>query len=200
MEPVKVIKNFISLEDATILIEYMDKNAHSFSSNKTKLWFKKFFGIDDIYRRGSGMAKPIIDGLGEITDLSIRIVKDTKSVVLQHFDDTDPIFLNSFWLAKHLPGDNVSVHVDTEDGANPQFFYSSILYLNTVESGGALDFPNMNLSFKPEACDLIIFLSHGEDMLHGVENIGEYRYTMPMWFTKDKSLELKFAGDLDKSS
>lgn len=40
-----------------------------------------------------------------------------------------------------------------------------------------------------------MFPSIGEDMLHGVSHIGEVRYTLPMWFTKDKDLELKFAGE-----
>jgi hypothetical protein len=29
-------------------------------------------------------------------------------------------------------------------------------------------------------------------MFHEVKSIGQDRYTVPMWFTKDKSLELKF--------
>jgi hypothetical protein len=193
MQSIKTIKNFIPIEDASTLIEYIDQNLHSFSSDRNGLWFKKFFGIDDIYKHGKG--EPIIDGLGNIKELSVNIVKDVKNTMSEHFNDPEPIFLNSFWFAKHLPGDNVLAHVDTEDGYNQQFVYSAILYLNTVEDGGVLNFPNLNLSFKPEACDLIIFPSNGEEMLHEVMGIGEDRYTLPMWFTKDKALELKFAGN-----
>ena len=193
MEPVKVIKNFISEEEAARLVDYIENNHLSFSTNMDKLWFKKFFGIDEVYRRGK--AEPIIDGLGDIKDLSVKIVEDIKNTILDHFNEINPIFLNCFWFVKHLPGDWVSPHLDTDEGGNPQFVYSAILYLNTIQDGGVLDFTTLNLSFKPEACDLIIFLSQGDDMLHGVESIGEYRYTLPMGFTKDKSLELKFAGD-----
>jgi hypothetical protein len=188
---IKVIKNLISLDEATVLIEYIDKNAHHFSSDMKGLWFKKFFGIDDIYKHGKG--EPVITGLGDVEGLSVRIVEDVKDAMSSHFMDTEPIFLNSFWFAKHLPGDKVVAHVDTEDGYNEQFVYSAILYLNTVEDGGVLTFPRLDLSFKPEACDLIIFPSDGEDMLHEVVGIGEDRYTLPMWFTKDKELELKFS-------
>jgi hypothetical protein len=193
MQSIKTIKNFIPIEDAYTLIEYIDQNLHSFSSDRSGLWFKKFFGIDDIYKHGKG--EPIIDCLGNIKELSVNIVEDVKNTMSEHFNDPEPIFLNSFWFAKHLPGDNVLAHVDTEDGYNQQFVYSAILYLNTVQHGGVLDFPNLNLSFKPEACDLIIFPSNGEEMLHEVMGIGEDRYTLPMWFTKDKALELKFAGN-----
>lgn len=188
---IKVINNFISLKDSAILIEYINQNSHSFSSDKAGLWFKKFFGIDDIYKHGKG--EPVIDGLGDIKELAVVIVEGVKNTMLKHFTDTEPIFLNSFWFAKHLPGDNVQAHVDTEEGYNQQFVYSAILYLNTVEDGGVLHFPKLNLSFKPKACDLIIFPSNGDDMLHEVMGIGEERYTLPMWFTKDKNLELKFA-------
>lgn len=186
------------MEDASTLIEYIDHNLNSFSSDMNGFWFKKFFGIDDIYKHGKG--EPIIDGLGDIKGLSVKIVEYIKNTISEQFNDPEPIFLNSFWFAKHLPGDNVQAHVDTEDGYNQQFVYSAILYLNTVNDGGVLDFTNLNLSFKPEACDLIIFPSNGEEMLHEVMGIGEDRYTLPMWFTKDKDLELKFAGDIEKSS
>jgi hypothetical protein len=187
---IKVISNFISLSDAATLIKYIDENSPSFSSDNKGLWFKKFFGIDDIYKHGKG--EPVIDGLGAIKEVSINIVEAVKTSMSEHFMDTEPIFLNSLWFAKHLPGDNVQAHVDTEEGYNQQFVYSAILYLNTVEDGGVLNFPKLNLSFKPKACDLIIFPSGGDNMVHEVMGIGENRYTLPMWFTKDKDLELKF--------
>lgn len=195
-EIVKIVKNVISLEDSAILIEYINKNVHSFSSNPKKLWFKKFFGMDDVYKQGR--CEPVISGLDDIKDLSIKVAEAVKNAVVEQFVETEPIFLNSLWLAKHLPGDNVPVHVDNEEGENEQFAYSTILYLNTVEDGGILNFPKLGLSFKPKACDLIAFPSQGKDMLHEVISIGEDRYTMPMWFTKDKDLELKHEYQKDK--
>jgi len=193
MESIKIIKNFIPIEDASTMIGYINQNLDSFSSNPKKLWFKKFFGLDEVYKEGRG--EPVIDGLGNIKGLSVKIVEDLKNTISENFNDPEPIFLNSFWFAKHLPGDDIPPHVDTDDEYNTQFAYSSILYLNTVQLGGVLNFPNLNLNFKPEACDLIIFPSKGEKMLHEVASIGEDRYTLPMWFTKDKDLELKFAGN-----
>jgi hypothetical protein len=190
MNQIKTIKNFISLEDASLIIDYIDKNYKSFFSDKAGTSFKKFFGLDDIYK--SGNAEPIIDGLDNIKELSVRIVEDTKDLLSKEFDDDEPILLNSFWFVRHLAGDTVVGHADTEDGHDPQFVYSAILYLNTLEKGGNLDFPLLGLSFKPNAGDLIIFPSSGEKMFHEVKSIGQDRYTVPMWFTKDKSLELKF--------
>lgn len=192
MQQVKVIKNFISMDDALTIIDYIDKNHLSFSSNMDKKWFKNFFGIDEISKRCSG--KTIIDGLGDIKGLSVNIVEYVKDAISNEYDEHDTLFLNSLWFVKHLPGDIVQAHVDVED----QFAYSTVLYLNTLKDGGVLDFPNLNLSFRPEACDLIMFPSHGEEFLHQVADIGEDRYTFPMWFTKDKDLELKFAGEVKK--
>jgi hypothetical protein len=189
MHRIKTIGNFITPQEASIIIEYIDKNKHTFSSDNGGLWFKKFFGIDDIYKHGKGY--PVIDGLGDIKELSIEIVEKVKRTMVSEFDDNN-IFLNSLWYTKHMPGDTVVGHVDTEEGYNQQFVYSAILYLNKVDEGGELDFPLLDLSFKPQAYDLIIFPSDGEEMFHEVKAIGQDRYTLPMWFTKDETLELKF--------
>jgi len=188
MLPIKIIKNFISKDEAELIIEYIERNYTSFTKDHRGLWFKKLFGLDTVYR--AGLCEGIIEGLEDITELSIKIVDDVRGLVSKSFNDTDDLFLNTLWFVKHLPGNVVGEHSDTADGADGQFVYSAIVYLNTIEDGGVLDFPSIDLSIRPELGDLIIFPS--KDILHRVSNIGEYRYTIPMWFTKSKELELKF--------
>lgn len=198
MKPVKVIKYFVSKDDANLIIDYIDRNQESFTKNTDLLWLKKFFGLDVLYRAGG--CEGIIEGLEDITDLCIGIVENIKTMIAKEYEDIDEIFLNSFWLVKHLPGSVVGEHNDLDNGEDGQFVYSSVLYLNTIEDGGDLEFPNLNLSISTESGDLVMFPSDGEDMTHRVSSIGQDRYTLPMWFTKDKTLELKFAGNRKMSS
>lgn len=190
MERIKVIKNFISKEDAALIIKYIDRNQESFSKDIHGFWFRRFFGLDSAHKKGA--YKGVIEGLENVRGLCIDISENIIKSINQEYQDSDEIFLNSLWFAKHLPGASLPVHSDIGDGADNHFAYSSVLYLNTLEDGGELDFPDFNLSVKPEVGDLVIFTS---DILHGVDHVGEIRYSMPIWFTKDKELELKFAGD-----
>ena len=193
MDKIKVIKNFISKEDAALIINYIDRNQESFSKDVHGLWFRRFFGLDALYRRGA--CKGVIEGLEDVRDLCISISGNVTKLLNREFQDSDDIFLNSLWFVKHLPGASVPAHSDLNDGTDYQFVYSSVLYLNNLEKGGELEFPALNISIKTEVGDLVVFPTVGEDMFHGVSSIEEIRYTLPMWFTKDKDLELKFSGE-----
>jgi hypothetical protein len=70
--------------------------------------------------------------------------------------------------------------------------YSAVIYLNTLEDSGSLDFFKIGVSVKPEAGSLVIFPSGGADYWHEVKSIKENRYTVPLVFTRNTDLELYF--------
>ena len=181
MLPIKVIDNFIPTEQASLILDYIEKNHTSFYQGN--FYFKKYF---------YGENKDVIDGLDNITDLSIDIVEKTIKAIDEYFDNTEDIFLNSLWLVKHLPGDSMGKHSDINDPNSVIFTYSAILYLNDMDDGGLLKFPNIDLCIKPEAGMLVIFISDREESMHEITTVTKDRYTMPMWFTKNKDFELRF--------
>lgn len=134
----------------------------------------------------------MIDGLDNITDLSVEIVENAIKAIAESFDDIDDVFLNSLWLVKHLPGDSMGKHSDINDPDEVMFTYSAILYLNDMDDGGLLGFPNIDLLVKPEAGMLVIFISDRQESMHEITTVTKDRYTMPMWFTKNKDFELSF--------
>lgn len=95
------------------------------------------------------------------------------------------------------PGLSGTAHVDNADpkikghGAK----YSGIFYLNDNFEGGEIEFPNLNISYKPVKGSFIWFTddlvnpdnhwSHNWDQykhLHRVKKVlGNYRCTLPMW-------------------
>ena len=73
-------------------------------------------------------------------------------------------------------GPGMGPHCDSYDG-DSDLAFSMICYLNNDYEGGEIEFPNHNISIKPEAGSLLIFPGQ-EPFLHKVNDIrsGE-RYT-----------------------
>ena len=189
MDKIRTIKNVITPDDAKLIIDYIDKNLRFFNPTPGLKRFTKMFGKDVAHQH---MSKVVVEGLDDITDLIKDTVDNVKKTLAYQFSDTDDILLTSLWFAKQRPGGDIKGHLDIDGGLNTHFVYSAVLYLNTIQDGGELDFPMLNVSIKPELGDLVVFPSSGEDMFHEVKRIGEDRYTLPMWFTKDKGFELTF--------
>ena len=55
---------------------------------------------------------------------------------------------------------------------------------------GKLNFPNLLFEYCPEEGDLILFPSHGDEFIHGVDSITAERYTLAFWMTEDKNFIL----------
>jgi hypothetical protein len=181
---IKTIKDFISEEDARVLREYNDE----LLSTKLDLFFVGNagkrpvlqFGRDNSQKQSHQTTDGIL--LPEIKELLTKLFTKTIDTIYKEYKVSTPLHLCSFWFAKQLPGANVAAHDDTDEGANVQFKYSAVLYLNTLASTGSLDFIDLGYSVKPELGDLVIFPSQGTG-LHEVKPIDQTRYTIPMWFT-----------------
>ena len=201
VEKVKIIENFISTEESNKIINYINRNiinAKSFMSDGSSpnfiylenRFYKRRFGQDDEMK--TYKPERFITKLEDIEDLIKNIVEKTKINIKELYEEKEIQYLTSLWLAKHLKGDWLRVHSDVGSGYQQHFAYSSILYLNTVNDGGELYFPTMNLSIKPSLGNLVIFPSHNVDMIHQINITNEDRYTIPMWFTKDSTREVLF--------
>jgi hypothetical protein len=199
-DKIKIIKNFINQEDAQKIINYINEGTNTavdwLSDGSTpnfvyrpKRFYKRRMGLDDLQPEYS--PERSISNLREIEGLIKNIIKNLKLEINKAFSDQDKLYINSLWLAKHLKNDWLSLHSDRK-GYNSWFHYSSVLYLNTVKSGGELYFPSLNLYIKPNIGDLVVFLSDGEEMTHEIKMTSEERYTVAMWFTKNPAKEVKF--------
>jgi hypothetical protein len=189
MDKIKVIKNVITPEDANLIIDYINTNLESFGKSPGNKRFTKMFGFDATHQH---MSKVTIEGeLEDIRDLIRGYVNKAIGIIEDEYKDNG-VLLSSLWFAKQIDGGDIRGHSDIDNGLNDHFVYSAVLYLNTVEDGGVLEFPKLGISIKPVFGDLVIFPSHGDDMFHEVKRIGEDRYTLPMWFTKNKENELLF--------
>jgi Rps23 Pro-64 3,4-dihydroxylase Tpa1-like proline 4-hydroxylase len=200
-DKIKTVKNFLSVEDAGKIINYIDRNvsdsvpwmSDGSSPNFVYLenrFYKRRFGQDDEMR--SYRPEKSITRLEDIEDMTKDIVQRAKQSIKDLYKDENTQYLTSLWLAKHLKGDSLRLHSDVGDDYQQHFSYSSILYLNTVDDGGELFFPTIEVSIKPSVGDLVIFPSHNVDMVHEIKITNQERYTIPMWFTKDSTREVLF--------
>jgi hypothetical protein len=190
MEPVKVVNNFISEQECSVLINEIDQI------------IKKNIDNFCIYQDGKRLALQFGDDLyhGHNSYLNLDIISSSESLFRKYFlsvvgqtaklfDEKENMYVSSFWIAKQFPGAEVPEHEDTDGGKNTHFEYSAVLYLNTLTDSGDLEFPYLNYSYSPKAGDLVVFPSRNTGT-HVVNKINEDRYTLPMWITKNKDFIL----------
>lgn len=188
---IRVVKNFIDEKDAKVLIDYINLNINEFSLDQRSLGGNRYsyrVGNDNVHED----SRPYLDELIDLKDIIDKYTKKILSVTKKEFNDDRDLFLSSFWLAKQEKGADITYHKDVDDGYNPQFVYSAVLYLNTINSEGNLRFPVLRYEYAPKAYDLVIFPADGIEFYHGVDRVGEDRYSVPMWMTHDKKFELRF--------
>ena len=146
------------------------------------------FGADSSHGRRSYLTFDLIaDKKDLISQYLLRIIDATKKA----FEVSDEMYVCSVWIAKQYEGAKVPYHDDTDSENNMHFKYSAILYLNKTSRGGELRFKDYDFSYKPEAGDLVIFPTQGTGH-HGVEQIFETRYSIPLWITDQKIMKLPY--------
>jgi hypothetical protein len=190
--PIKVVKDFITEEECLSMVEYIDFLEGSINEKFDK-WqdgrrIALQFGADSSHGRRSYLTFDLIaDKKDLIQEYFLRIINETKS----SFNESDNLYLCSLWLAKQYEGAKVPYHDDTDSENNMHFKYSAILYFNETSRGGELKFKDYNYSYKPAPGDLVIFPTQGTGH-HGVEEIFETRYSMPLWLTDQKIMKLPY--------
>jgi len=189
---IKIINNFIEDSDIEKIIKYIDSNLYKFSLDERSIGGHRYS-----YRFGKCYAhkdsRENLNDLINIKDVIDKYSQKACSLTKKEFNETNDVILASLWLAKQQSGATVTYHKDIDDGKNPQFKYSAVIYLNTMENSGKLRFPIINFEYSPIAGDIVIFPSDGVEFYHGVDAINQDRYTMPMWMTLDKNFELRFS-------
>ena len=88
-------------------------------------------------------------------------------------------------LFKYSKGYSLPVHMDTR--YSKWITYASVIYFNDDYDGGELAFPNLNLSIKPKARELVIFSQTEDDYYHEIKRIKEgMRYSSATWWGSEE--------------
>ncbi len=137
------------------------------------------FGHDDEMPNQSVEDMSILSPIRE--DL-VAIFNRVSSII------NDQVYLTSWFLSKQCPTGKLFPHVDGMDGGpNSQLEYTAMLYLNSLDNNGTIFFSDAGFGITPQLGDLVIFKS--KEDLHEVLEVTEDRYSINLWFTKDKKFE-----------
>lgn len=159
MDNIKVIKNFLSKEECSLLVsEAIEHNTWLIKSSRdlVKMYKSKNHNlIIDINKRVSSLFD-----------------KSLHTQIIQFIYKTDK---DSYW----------EKHKDTDSNINGIISYGVIIYLNEDFEGGLLEYPELDFSIKPESGMLVY---HTSDVEHQVSKvISGDRYTLTSFIRKAKS-------------
>jgi hypothetical protein len=174
-----IYKNFISLHTAKKLVTVLDRHAETKKLTWTPISFYESYSStlpedeDDIVIQ-EGLPSTIF------SDIKRGIVNAVASV-----HDIDPAIVSQigYHTQKWEPGAYARIHSDNTDekgnsGAFTRSRYAAFLYLNDNFEGGLLQFPDQNISIKPQIGMLAAF-DGGFNNMHEVTLITEgIRYTI----------------------
>jgi hypothetical protein len=193
MNKVQVVDNFIDAEEALFykkLIDTFEKNSPDlFTSWQNGKRIILPFGNVENDIKDNIIAQPDLKILGENEKTVRNLFLRLESQIRQSYNLQNQSYVCCFWLAKQYSGSNVPVHDDTDGGTNVHFEESSIVYLNTLESGGELNFPDLDYHHKPKIGDLVFFPTKTSGK-HEVKEILEDRYSLVFWTSSDKNFKL----------
>jgi hypothetical protein len=148
-----VVEDFISAEDAAILLEEMSTPSEV---NPYPEYYKTRFG---------GTGYPYNSRV-----LAIQKKYALKSnELLQKLNPEEPNEIKTFkcFGSTWSPGGYGLVHVDDQD-PEPFIEYSTVIYLNDNFEGGTIFVPAKNFEYVPKKYSGVFFISDGSDWKHGI--------------------------------
>lgn len=164
MNRIHIIDNFITPEDAAVLIEEQNNPSEV---NPYPEYYKNRFG---------GTAFPYNK---RVMDLLIKYGHKSNQVHKSQNSFINPIYVfkafGSVWNAGAVGG----LHIDAQD-PEPFIEWSTIIYLNDPKEyeGGVIYFPNQDFEYKPKKYSAVFFPSAGSEYIHGITKIESgFRHT-----------------------
>lgn len=184
-------EDIINRQDCLTFINFINDNLdifESYAEEGNELRKALRFGIDDVYKT-SYHDLSLIPGLHNI----LKRLFTSITTTVQDRIGGPQLYVTSFHMGKQLPGARVDSHIDCDPkfNFNSHFKHSAVVYLNRV-TDGELIFPHQNISYSPNAGDLVVFPAMGKDWEHEVNRITQDRYNLPIWLTEDPEWELSF--------
>jgi len=120
----------------------------------------------------------------------INNIKFISDICLSHYcnitNKQKPFLPNHFSIRKYNTGSDMGAHVDSEDPTDIKHpVISGVFYLNDDYEGGEINFPNQDISIKPEAGSLLIFPSERPFFHHPTKIVNGNKYMIPLFLFKE---------------
>jgi hypothetical protein len=157
MHRIHIIENFISPEDADILIS--EQKRPSEINPYPEYYSKRFGGTAFPYN------KRVMDVLIKYGHLANDVHKEQSSFL-------NPIYVFKSFGSWWHPGQKGDLHLDAQ-GPEPFIEWSTIIYLNDPDEyeGGIIYFPNQGFEYRPKKYSAVFFPSAGSEYIHGITTV-----------------------------
>jgi hypothetical protein len=157
MHRIHIIDNFITPEDAQVLIE---EQMNPSEINPYPEYYSKRFG---------GTAFPYNK---RVMDILIKYGHKSNDVHKNQNGFMNPIYVFKSFGSNWTPGSSGGLHLDAQ-GPEPFIEFSTIIYLNDPADyeGGIIYFPNQNFEYKPRKYSAVFFPSAGSEYIHGITEV-----------------------------
>lgn len=157
MHRIHIIDNFITPEDAAVLIE---EQMNPSEVNPYPEYYKQRFG---------GTAFPYNK---RVMDLLIKYGHKSNEVHKEVNGFVNPIYVFKSFGSVWQQGSIGGLHLDAQD-PEPFIEWSTIIYLNDPSDyeGGVIYFPNQNFEYKPRKYSAVFFPSAGSEYIHGITRV-----------------------------
>jgi hypothetical protein len=189
---IHAIENFISKEEADILLRYCRlaaaKNYWKYNDRENDYWKDRCIDARSL------IEKPEDFG-GESAEIVRDIMLDIKDRISRYISEisqtNDTYYTDCLQLVRWPIGSSQDPHADAEyddhsDHPSPWREYGSIIYLNDNYTGGNTYFVNKRESMQPKSGLLAVFPGTLE-YTHGVSEVGEnIRYTIASFWTRQE--------------
>lgn len=184
MHRIKVIENFITAEDADLLIREQ-KNPSSINPYP-EYYSKRFGGTSLPYN-------PVVQ------EVMIKYGLMANQVHQDANGFKNPIYVFKGFGSHWVPGTKGAAHIDAQD-PEPWIEFSTIIYLNDDFEGGEIYFPNQDFVYKPKKYSAVFFPSAGSEYIHGITTITKGdRYTaLYMHTSLPKNIDVDYHPDVNK--
>jgi hypothetical protein len=183
MHRIHVIDNFISPEDAQVLIE--EQNNPSEVNPYPEYYKDRFGGTAFPYN------KRVMDLLIKYGEKSNQVHKDLNGFV-------NPIYVFKSFGSVWNPGSKGGLHLDAQD-PEPFIEWSTVIYLNDPADyeGGVIYFPNQDYEYKPRQYSAVFFPSAGSEYIHGITTVtsGRRHTALYMHTSLPQHADPDFLGD-----
>jgi hypothetical protein len=157
MHRIHIIDNFISPEDANVLMDEI-KNPSEINPYPT-YYGDRYGGTAFPYN------KTVMDILKKYGDIANEKHRELNGFV-------NPIYVFKSFGSIWNKGTKGDLHIDAQD---PEAFieWSTIIYLNNSSEyeGGKIYFPNQNFVYQPKQYSAVFFPSAGSEYIHGITTV-----------------------------
>lgn len=127
---------------------------------------------------------------------AVLSVSDIYKKIMNIPDDNPKLDCGGYVVGKYNINTDRGLHSDCP---YDELEHSYVIYLNDNYNGGELNFPELDITFKPKAGSIVMFKSSDVDNIHQASKADNYKYIIPhFWRMGPSQGFIPFGTEIEK--